>query len=382
MASSRTTRPEIVVIANGTPDDQLHSLEQREDIVVVHSRFNLGFGGGNNLAAAIAKGRYLIFVNEDSTLDDGCIDRLVETAERDPSIGAVGSRILMVDGTVQEAGSILWADGRATQVGRGTKPNIPAPPYFYVREVDCASANGLLVRRDAWDHVGGFDQQFYPAYYEDTDLSMSLRSRGYRVMFEPRASITDHRHQNGSRPYREFLMCRNRNRFVAKWPERLAELEPRPGWPDIATIERAINRAMGMPPRVLVDIESDATSGVAKMWDVAASLARRGWAVVASASPSACTALHDHEPRTWERLVDLGVDIRAEGVPDILASVRDFEVVVIEDGLERSMDQLPRMDGGFVPVVGNGPSGGGDLRELLDSVGRSARRRPSQPGLS
>ncbi len=381
LASDTHTQLEVVVVANGVADEQFRLLEQREDVVVARSRFNLGFGGGNNLAAAVAKGRYLLFVNDDSTLEKGCVDRLVATAKRDPSIGAVGSRILAADGTVQEAGSVLWVDGHATHVGRGAARSAPAPAYFYVREVDYLSANGFLVRRDAWDHVGGFDERFYPAYYEDTDLCLSLRSSGYKVIYEPRATLIHQGSQSTTRAYREFLMRRNRGRFVAKWSDRLANLERRPGWADTVTIERAINRARGMPPRVLVDIDADPTGGTATMWETAAVLARSGWAVVASTTNSTCTALNQQQPLTRERLIDLGVDVRIDTVRNTFASVRDFEVVVTGIGPGRRRRPLYRADGSAVPVVNPARFASGDLRGLMDAISHSSRRVPVPPGV-
>ena len=93
---------ETVVVANGTPPALLGGLAARDDIVLVRSPANLGFAGGNNLAAGCSHGGYLVFVNDDSVLAPGCIDQLVARAEGDPSIGAVGCRILSTDGSVQE----------------------------------------------------------------------------------------------------------------------------------------------------------------------------------------------------------------------------------------------------------------------------------------
>ena len=117
---------EVVVVANGTPPEQLDSLAGHDEVVLVVNEVNLGFGAGCNQAASVARAPLLVFLNDDSTVEEGCIDALVRTASSDPEIGAVGSRILAVDGTLQEAGSVLWRDGSAAHVGEGLPPG-PMP---------------------------------------------------------------------------------------------------------------------------------------------------------------------------------------------------------------------------------------------------------------
>lgn len=232
---------EVIVLANGTPPAALAPLAARHDIVLVRSGTNLGFGGGNNAAAAVASGRYLMFLNDDSTVEAGCVDTLLEAAEGDPTIGAVGCRILSGDGGLQEAGSVLWSDGSTARVGFG----LPAGTREFAdrRDVDFASANGLLVRREAWEAVGGFDEGYHPAYYEDVDLCMALRSHGYRVVYEPEARLRHLESQSTSKRYRMFLMRRNRVHFASKWNDELRDHEVRPRRDRDAAVRRALGRA-------------------------------------------------------------------------------------------------------------------------------------------
>ena len=136
---------ELVVVANGTPSDQLDGLTAHEDVVLVVNQENLGFAAGCNQAASIARAPLLVFLNDDSTVDTGCIDALIRAVSDDPEIGAVGARIVWDDGTLQEAGSVLWRDGSTSHVGEGLPPGSDA--YQEPREVDYASANGLLLTR-------------------------------------------------------------------------------------------------------------------------------------------------------------------------------------------------------------------------------------------
>ncbi len=233
---------ETVLVANGTPPSMLTGLAARDDIVLVPSPVNLGFAGGNNLAARCSQGRHLVFVNDDSVLAAEAIDHLVARAESDPAIGAVGSRILSTDGSLQEAGSVLWQDGTAALVGRG-EPGA-AGRYTEPRDVDFCSANGLLVERAVWETVGGFDPGYHPAYYEDVDLCLALREHGYRVVYEPSARLTHAESSSTTAPYKAFLLERHRRRLVDRWSTALAGLEP----PPLAERAAAIARSVARPP--------------------------------------------------------------------------------------------------------------------------------------
>jgi GT2 family glycosyltransferase len=233
---------ELVVVANGTQPGQLDGLRAHGDVVLVVNQFNRGFSAGCNQAASVARAPLLVFLNDDSTVEEGCIDALVRGASLDPAIGAVGSRILSVDGSLQEAGSVIWRDGSTAHVGKGLAPESGA--YGEPRYVDCASANGLLVTRQAWDAVGGFDERFSPAYFEDVDLCLALAERGLRTRYEPRARVVHRGSQSTSSTYREFLLTRNQQRLVQKWGRSLDRFEPRPPKDSGSDFEIAVERAV------------------------------------------------------------------------------------------------------------------------------------------
>ncbi len=231
---------ETVVVANGTPERELAKLSSLDSVVLVRSPVNLGFGGGCNWGARVARGRYIVVLNDDTEVEAGWLEALVAVAQSDPRIGAVGSRLLDPDGTLQEAGSVLWRDAGTHQVGRGLPAESPA--YQRVRDVDYASGCGLLVTREAWDEVGGFDEAFFPGYFEDVDLCLSLRSRGFRVVYAPRAQL---RHLGGGSTaagQRGAVGVRNGRRFIAKWGRTLRDYAPPPS-------ERTRDRAVAAAVR-------------------------------------------------------------------------------------------------------------------------------------
>ena len=350
-------RAEFVVVANGTPLSRLQGLQRHEDIVLIRSDTNLGFAGGNNLAAGIARGELLVFLNDDAMVEPDWLDHLVLTAEADPRIGAVGSRILFEDGSLQEAGGIIWGDGPTTGVGRG----LPAgtTEYMYVRDVDYVSANGVLVRRRAWEEVGGFSEDYFPAYYEDVDLCMALSRSGYRVVYEPRAVLRHLESRSVPGRYRWFLMLRNRRTFHMKWADELVGREPYPTVDGHAARERALHRIRGCPPRVLFldDALPDAGlgSGFARAAGAVADLVIAGYAVTFRPRNSVLGDRRHSTARTGvlDWLADLGVDVRFEPLGSLLQRPGvAFDVVLCSrplsyrDALPHLLRHHPR-----VPVV-------------------------------
>jgi GT2 family glycosyltransferase len=272
---------EVLIFLNDADDDVRAMVEARATHVrVLESTVNLGFAGACNMAAAAARGRYLAFLNDDTEVEAGWLQSLVETAEPDPRVGAVGSCILFPDGSLQEAGSIIWRDGSTMCVGRGEPPE--SPGVSFVRQVDYCSACSLLVRREAWDAVGGFCEDYFPAYYEDVDFCLSIRALGYRVLYAPGSRVRHYEGGSSDPVFRAFLNHYQRRRFLHRWGHDLREFERRA--PDLAgAIRRATFRARGCPRRLLVidDRLPDPTigSGFGRMWDAVVELAEAGYAV-------------------------------------------------------------------------------------------------------
>ena len=131
---------EVILLFQEMDDAVVRSfLKSTRGLRPLRSALNLGFAAGNNFAARHAKGKYLVFLNDDTQTQAGWLEWLVSAAEADPSVGAVGSRLLFPDGRLQEAGVVVWANGTCLPLGRGEPAGSLA--YSYVRPVDYASAN-------------------------------------------------------------------------------------------------------------------------------------------------------------------------------------------------------------------------------------------------
>jgi GT2 family glycosyltransferase len=223
---SPSDRPEIIVLANGTPAHELTVLERREDLVLIASPTNHGFAGGCNLAVRYAHGERLVFLNDDTVVANGWLDGLHRALDSDPDAAVVGSKVLCTDGRLQEAGCVLWSDGSTTGVGRGRPPH--EPEFAFTRPVDYVSFCCAMVRRSAWQEAGGFDERYFPAYYEDLDLCLTLHQLGWKVVYEPTSTVHHSEGGSASRGFRDFLSRRNQAAFVAKWSSLLEDYEDPP----------------------------------------------------------------------------------------------------------------------------------------------------------
>ncbi len=209
---------ELIVVDNGSDDGTPSYLEQIENATIVVNSKNYGFGVGSNQAAARARGSYLVFLNQDVCVHPGWLPPLLKRIESDERVGAVGPMLLNPDGSLQCAGALLARSGSATCYGDGTRPD--RPEYASARVVDFLAGACLLVRRRAFNEVGGFDPAYGLAYFEDADLCLALAAHGYRSVYEPASSVT---HLRG-KPNAHLLnlALRNRALFERRWRRVLA----------------------------------------------------------------------------------------------------------------------------------------------------------------
>jgi GT2 family glycosyltransferase len=250
---------ELIVVDNASSDETAEGLRAHPRARVLRNEVNTGFVGACNRGAAAARGRWILFLNNDTEPCPNWLEALLAVGDANPEIGAVGSRLLFADGTLQEAGGIVFRDGTCWLVGRGDV----AARWAYRRacEVDYCSGASLMVRRDLFERLGGFDPRFAPAYYEDTDLCFGVRSLGHKVVYCPDSvvvhyeGVTNGTDLNAGAKRHQVL---NRARFLHKWREVLArhEQSPQAGAHAPITADRGRRLALAM-----VDWSSPALGG-------------------------------------------------------------------------------------------------------------------------
>lgn len=219
---------EVIVVDDASTDDSETKLPQVSGIRVLRNAENAGFIGSCAAGAAAARGEYLLFLNNDTLVTPGWLEALLACMDEREDAGLVGARLVYPDGRLQEAGGIVFADGSAWNYGRFDDPDNPR--YSYRRQADYCSGAAILIRSALFHKLGGFDDRYRPAYYEDTDLAFAVRAAGYKVYVEPRAQVihfegitsgTD----TGSGVKKHQVI--NREEFARKWHDALAE-QPAP----------------------------------------------------------------------------------------------------------------------------------------------------------
>lgn len=227
---------EVVVVDDGSTDETAHALAQVRGLRYFRRPGNGGFVAACNDGARQARGEYLVFLNNDTMPQPGWLDALVGTFDSHPSAGLVGAQLLYPDGRLQEAGGIVFRDGSGWNYGRNESPDDPR--FSFVRDADYCSGAAIALPRVLFEHVGGFDARYAPAYYEDTDLAFAVRAAGHRVLYQPAARVvhvegvtagTDPR--QGAKAFQE----RNRHAFVERWRTELERL-PAPTTPTAGSI--------------------------------------------------------------------------------------------------------------------------------------------------
>lgn len=178
---------EVIIVDNNSSDRTAELLKQVEGAQIIHNPTNQHFLLGANQASHFATGTYLLFLNNDAQLLGNSLQAAVETLSSEPDIGAVGGKIILPNGALQEAGSIIWQDGSCVGYGRGDNPDAFA--YQFQREVDYCSGAFLLTPRDLFKQLDCFDLSYQPAYYEETDYCVRLQRLGKKIIYDPRVSI-------------------------------------------------------------------------------------------------------------------------------------------------------------------------------------------------
>ncbi len=193
---------------------------------------NLGFGGGNDLGVSLTSGELVCFLNPDVIVDDGWLAPLAAALD-DPVVAIAGPVLMNPDGTIQEAGRVVYPDGWTGAVA-GRDMMTGDATQLFARDVDYVSAACWLVRRGEHLARGGFDARYHPAFFEDVDYALRVESEGQRSRLVVDVPVVHHHGLGGAGqdadPHASY------EAFRSVWDDRLAG---QPARPDSAAGARA-----------------------------------------------------------------------------------------------------------------------------------------------
>lgn len=233
-----------IILVDDVSDDETAEIEKYiSGINVIRNQENLLFVKNCNNAAKIVRGEYLLFLNNDTQVQAGWLAALLDIAENRPDCGIVGSKLLYPDGSLQEAGGIIWNDGSGGNYGKGNDPWLP--DYNYVRETDYISGASIMISRELWNEIGGFDERFAPAYYEDADLAFEVRKHGKKVYYQPESVVIHFEGISNGKDITTGIKKNqivNKNKFVDKWKIELLKEQKVRGEHILAAADRKIHK--------------------------------------------------------------------------------------------------------------------------------------------
>ena len=213
---------EVIVIDNASSDETPEMLAEFPWATVIRNERNLGFAGANNQGARIAKGQFLVLLNNDTQGFPGWLAAMLEVA-REPGVGAVGARLLFPNDTIQHAGVVV----AGSVFGRGSfgpfhcRYGSPAndPTVTYRRDYQIVTGACLVTPRELYLELGGLDEIYWNGY-EDVDYCLKVRERDLRVVYEPRATLYHFESQSGAQRFRKVWW--NVRTLTDRWRGKVA----------------------------------------------------------------------------------------------------------------------------------------------------------------
>ncbi len=210
---------EVIVVDNGSTDETQNFLASfGGDFQTIRNSKNLGFAKACNQGARAASGKYLIFLNNDTIPQPGWLSALLEEVETHDDVSIVGSKLLYPNNTIQHAG-VVFSKNCLTpyHLFNGAPCDLQAANVR--REFQAVTAACLLIRRQDFEAIGGFDEEFRNGF-EDVDLCLKIRERGKKIIYQPKSVLYHLEHQTPGRKDPETER-HNGNLLMSRWASKI-----------------------------------------------------------------------------------------------------------------------------------------------------------------
>jgi GT2 family glycosyltransferase len=204
---------EVILVDNASTDGTSDLLAKLGgDVQVIRNTENLGFAAACNQGARAARGRHLVFLNNDTVPLRGWLGPLLAELDADPEVAVVGAKLLFADDTIQHAG-VLFSRELPMPYHVFYRAPAATPAVNHRRELQCVTGACMALRRTVFDALGGFDEG-YRNGFEDVDFCLRVRARGGRVVYQPASTLY---HLESQTPGRKANDHVNAARLMERW---------------------------------------------------------------------------------------------------------------------------------------------------------------------
>ena len=225
--TSKINELEVIIVENGSNEGEYETLQRHcgHFCKIIQLDTNRYFGEANNIAVEQCAADKILFLNNDAFPQRGWIDILDNLLDSDPTVGCAGPMFYFPDDRIQEMGGMVSEGGQVIQIGKGLFNHDIS--IAETKEVDYTSAACMLMQKEFFIEIGGFDFTFEPAYFEDTDLCTKVRAAGKKVMWTSKTKVYHFENFTSKDPNIGFdfmpNIYKNRKKFVARWGKLILE---------------------------------------------------------------------------------------------------------------------------------------------------------------
>jgi GT2 family glycosyltransferase len=236
---------EVILVDDASTDETAQIEELVSGITVIHNEEAQRFIRACNAGAARARGKYVVLLNNDTEPTTGWLDALIDAFHRFPNVGLAGSKLLYPDGSLQDAGGIIWNSGDPWNYGSRQNPHDPR--FTYARQADYLSGAAMMTTKAIWGELEGLSSYLEPMYFEDTDFAFKVRDAGYTTWYVPSSVVYHYEGMTSgtdtSKGYKRFQEI-NRPKFKRKWAKAFKNFSKTGTAPDLEKDRGIIGRVL------------------------------------------------------------------------------------------------------------------------------------------